>query len=111
MGERYGENARNQDEGIEYIDRYSQPDYTAVNANPGPNHLSDEELFDEINRRLSLHEGIDLTEISLQIQDGVVTLKGTVDSQRTRQIIQDITSRLGSLREIHNEILVEEGQE
>jgi hypothetical protein len=65
---------------------------------------SDEEVREEINRRLTEHPALDATGIEVQVQQGQVTLAGTVDDRDSKYIAQDIAHEVPGTRQVHNRI-------
>lgn len=57
---------------------------------PRPRPLGDEQLADDVLRRLHEDERLDLDELQVEVLSGRVALRGTVASERQREIIHKI---------------------
>jgi hypothetical protein len=55
---------------------------------------TDERLRELICERLHDHPDIDASDIEVDIRDGTVVLEGTVDSRRTRDLVEDVAEQL-----------------
>lgn len=67
---------------------------------------SDEDIFNDICSRLTDHGDIDAGEIEVQVEDGEVTLTGTVDSRRTKFMVEDTIDGVPGVDEIENRLSV-----
>lgn len=66
---------------------------------------SDERIKEMISEKLSDHHEIDATEITVSVQDGTVTLEGTVDSRRTKNAVEDVAEECGC-QDVQNNLRV-----
>jgi hypothetical protein len=71
---------------------------------------SDERIGEDINDRLTHHGWIDATEVEVEVQDRVVTLRGTVGSKREKRLAEDIAEGVSGIHDIHNELKVSRRQ-
>lgn len=67
---------------------------------------SDERLQEMICERLSEDPDIDASEISVSVQGGRVTIEGTVDSRRTKNLAEDVAEQLG-VNDVQNNLRVQ----
>lgn len=65
---------------------------------------TDERLRDDIADRLSADPQIDASDIEIAVQEGRVTLTGTVDRRQTRYRVEDIVDACHGVREIDNQL-------
>ena len=70
---------------------------------------SDERIREDINERLTDHPDIDASEIEVQVQNGEVVLRGTVDERHTKHLAEDLASRVFGVKDVRNEIRVNRG--
>src|SRR5205814_1762436 len=72
---------------------------------------SDERLREEIIDRLLQQEDINLEDIQVDVNDGIVTLSGTVDNRRTKHQIEDIIDGIWGVKDIANNLHLQGGSE
>ncbi len=66
---------------------------------------SDDRVREDICERLS-HSGLDVSEVSVEVKDGTVTLEGTVEDRWTKYVIEDHADDCLGVKEIDNRIRV-----
>jgi osmotically-inducible protein OsmY len=66
---------------------------------------SDERLLETICERLTDDPRIDASDIEVQVQQQVVTLRGSVDERRTKYAVEELVENAGA-RDIQNELRV-----
>jgi len=71
---------------------------------------SDDRIREDVNERLTDHPHIDASDIEVQVQNGEVTLSGTVDDRQAKRLAEDITESVSGVREVHNQIRVHQGE-
>jgi osmotically-inducible protein OsmY len=87
-------------------------EYDAGSYIPGPYagigprgyQRSDEDIFSEVCSRLTDHGDIDAREIEVEVEDGQVTISGTVDSRRTKFMVEDTIDSVPGVNDIHNRL-------
>ena len=72
---------------------------------------SDERILEEVNERLTWHGGVDATYIVARVENGEVTLEGTVDSRRAKRMAEDAIESIYGVSDIHNHLRVVRGQD
>lgn len=84
---------------------------TGTFAGRGPRNYqrSDERVREDINERLTADPRVDASEIDVRVQNGEVTLSGTVDERRTRRLAEEIIEDMPGVRDVHNELRVNKG--
>jgi osmotically-inducible protein OsmY len=65
---------------------------------------SDEDIFSDVCSRLTDHGDIDAREVQVEVDDGEVTISGTVDSRRTKFMVEDTVDSVPGVNEIHNRL-------
>lgn len=77
-------------------------------AGRGPRNYqrSDERVREDVNERLTADPRVDASEIDVRVQNGEVTLSGTVDERRTRRLAEEIIEDMPGVRDVHNELRV-----
>jgi hypothetical protein len=68
---------------------------------------SDERLREEVSDRLMADDEIDASEIEVQVQDGEVTLTGTVDDRLAKRRAEDCAERVMGVRDVMNQLRVQ----
>lgn len=71
---------------------------------------SDERIKEEVCEALSRHGEIDASDIEVEVQDGEVLLKGTVQERRIKRLVEDCVEDLSGVKEVHNQIRVSRQQ-
>ena len=69
---------------------------------------SDDRIREDINERLTQHPHIDATEIDIEVRNGEVTIKGTVDDRHAKRMAEDITEGVSGVKQVHNQLRVQE---
>lgn len=69
---------------------------------------SEESICEEVCERLTRHGRIDATDISVSVDDGEVTLEGTVENRRAKRMAEDIAESVRGVRDIHNRLRIEQ---
>lgn len=75
---------------------------------PGPKgyRRSDERIREDICERLWDEPRIDVGDVSVAVQDGVVTLEGSVPERRMKHVIEDIAAGCRGVEEVENRVHV-----
>lgn len=114
---------RAQDEG-EPRARYQEfePDdswsYTEIWLIPGPfNNVgprgytrSDQRLYEDVCERLMEHGQIDASDMEVKVENGEVTLSGSVNSREARRLAEDLAASVFGAKDVHNRVKVNGGQ-
>jgi osmotically-inducible protein OsmY len=67
---------------------------------------SDERVRDDVSEVLERHHEIDASEIEVKVENGEVTLSGTVEDRRAKRLAEDIIEGMPGVTEVHNQIRV-----
>jgi osmotically-inducible protein OsmY len=76
------------------------------NRGPKGYRRSDARVGDDVYERLSRADRIEVSEVSLHVQDGTVTFEGTVPERWMKYVIEDLASDVPGVRDIDNKIRV-----
>jgi osmotically-inducible protein OsmY len=77
-------------------------------AGRGPRNYqrSDDRIEEDVNEALTRHPGLDASEIDVKVQNGEVTLTGTVDSRQDKRMAEDAAESCSGVRDVHNQLRV-----
>ena len=67
---------------------------------------TDERIKELVSEALSDHHGIDASELEVDVEDGEVTLSGTVLDRSLKRLAEDIVERVSGVVDVHNTIRV-----
>lgn len=115
----YGENDYDlslgeDDSGRERTSRPRTYTYTEIWMIPGPQtgqgprnyQRSDERIQEDVSERLTQHGRINAKEIDVEVSNGEVTLKGTVESRYAKHMAEDVADSVSGVQEVHNQLRV-----
>ncbi len=68
---------------------------------------SDDRIKEDVNDRLTEHGDIDASDVEVDVQNGEVTLRGTVDSRHAKRLAEDIADSVSGVRDVRNELRVQ----
>jgi osmotically-inducible protein OsmY len=68
---------------------------------------SDDRIEEEINDQLTRHWSLDATDVQVEVNNGEVTLLGSVQTRRDRQLAEAIADSVFGVRDIHNRLAVQ----
>jgi BON domain len=70
----------------------------------GARRSSDDRIRDEICDRLEAHGAIDATDIDVKVENGEVTLEGTVSDRRSKRLAQSLADSVRGVEDVHNRL-------
>lgn len=70
---------------------------------------SDERIRDHLCEQLSYARGVDVSDVSVDVSEGVVSLTGTVRDRGQKYYIEDLADGTYGVKEVHNDIRVRHG--
>jgi hypothetical protein len=84
------------------------PEVLGRHAGRGPKNYrrDDERIREDVCIRLTDHPEIDASEIEVRVDNGEVTLSGTVDSRPVKRMAEDAVCSVGGVRDVHNQLRV-----
>jgi hypothetical protein len=69
---------------------------------------SDERIRDDVCEALTQHGHVDASEIDVSVENGEVTLRGTVADRRQKRIAEDALDGIAGIRDVHNQLRISE---
>lgn len=106
--------------GPDYYGRKYDYDYGSYpgRVTPGPYagrgprgyRRSDRRIEEDVNDHLTWHGELDASDIQVEIQDGVVTLTGTVRDRRAKRLAEDISDSIPGVQDVHNRLQLQSGR-
>ncbi|RYF94507.1 MAG: BON domain-containing protein [Caulobacteraceae bacterium] len=76
---------------------------------PADYRRSDDRIREDVNDRLTEDAHLDASGIQVAVQDGEVTLSGTVDSRHAKRHAEDLADRISGARHVQNNLRVSDG--
>jgi osmotically-inducible protein OsmY len=70
---------------------------------------SDERIKDDVCEQMAQHGDLDASAIEVRVENGEVTLQGSVDSRRAKHLAEDLVEDVFGVREVHNLLRVATG--
>jgi osmotically-inducible protein OsmY len=67
---------------------------------------SDERIKEEISDALYRHPRIDASDIEVDVKDGTVTLRGTVEDRQTKRLAEDLAEDCSGVTNVSNQLMV-----
>ncbi|WP_422650783.1 BON domain-containing protein [Cupriavidus sp. H18C1] len=67
---------------------------------------TDERICDEVCERLAEARDLDVSEVTVEVGSGIVTLSGTVSDRRAKYRVEDIAEEVMGVDEVRNNIRV-----
>lgn len=122
VSDAYGEGfgavrAREQDAGERYRgrtgtgDRYGTASGGFRGRGPKGYARSDERLKEDISERLSDDPDIDASDITVEVQGGMVTLTGQVESRWIKHHVENVIDRCSGVKDIENRLTLQRSQD
>jgi osmotically-inducible protein OsmY len=68
---------------------------------------SDARIEEDVCEHLTHHGMLDATGVQVQVENGEVTLTGTVESRQAKRLAEDILDGISGVRDIHNQLRVQ----
>jgi hypothetical protein len=67
---------------------------------------TDDRIREDVCDRLSWHDEVDATEISVSVSSGEVTLEGSVETRHMKRLAEDIAEDVPGVNDVHNRVRV-----
>lgn len=67
---------------------------------------SDDRIREDVCERLTMDHDVDASEIEVNVQDGVVTLNGSVNDRHAKRLAEDICESVRGVKDVQNNIRV-----
>lgn len=65
---------------------------------------SDAAILEDVNDRLTQHSWIDASDVNVGVDDGVVTLTGSVATRSDKRLAEDIADDVSGVWDVHNQL-------
>jgi len=77
-------------------------------AGRGPRnyHRSDASIYEEVCMRMTVHGQLDASDIEVTVENGEVTLQGSVRERRSKRLAEDIADRVSGVQDVHNRLSI-----
>lgn len=87
-------------------------DSPGPHAGRGPEgyRRADQRIHEDICQRLSDHGAVDASGISVKVEEGEVTLDGTVPERRMKRLAEDLAEEVRGVTDVHNHLRVKHGK-
>jgi osmotically-inducible protein OsmY len=72
---------------------------------------SDERITEDVNEALTQDHDLDASNITVEIQNGEITLKGTVSDREAKRRAEDIAESCSGVREVQNQLRIKRDDE
>jgi hypothetical protein len=106
----------------DYDEEYNAPGYWNYQRdwlNPGPYtgmgprgyRRTDERILEDVIARLTQHAQIDASQIEVEVQDGEVTLKGTVRDRRMKRMVEANVDMISGVIDVHNQLRLKQREQ
>ena len=78
----------------------------------GPSNYTrrDDLIAEDINQRLMFHGNLDAGHIDVNVDEGEVTLSGSVPDRRSKRLAEDIADSVLGVVDVHNELQIKNKQ-
>lgn len=87
-----------------YSDDWTQGPYSGVG--PRGYRRTDDRIRDDVNDRLTWHGYVDATDINVEVNDGIVTLSGEVNTRREKRMAEDAAESVLGVDDVNNQLRV-----
>lgn len=64
----------------------------------------DDEIREDVNERLTWHGYLDAQDIQVTVEDGIVSLEGTVEDRRAKRMAEDAADMVRGVRDVMNRL-------
>lgn len=85
---------------------YSETDHTG--RGPKGYTRSDSRIEEDVNETLEFDRHIDASEIEVKVDNGIVTLSGSVDSRHAKRHAEDIIENIKGVKDVRNQITIDQ---
>jgi hypothetical protein len=71
---------------------------------------SDARIEEDVCEHLTHHGMLDATGVQVRVENGEVTLTGTVESRQAKRLAEDILDAVSGVKDVHNQLRVQSVQ-
>lgn len=104
-GERAGRRLHEQGQRMQEGERERERERPGSHIGQGPKNYQrpDESIHEEVCELLAMGD-LDAREIEVEVQDGEVTLRGTIDRREWKRLAEDLAEQVSGVRDVQNQI-------
>lgn len=77
-----------------------------VGLGPRGYQRTDERILEDVCVRLTDHPYIDASDMEVHVENGEVTLSGTVDSRGSKRLAEEVAESASGVKDVHNRLRV-----
>jgi osmotically-inducible protein OsmY len=77
-----------------------------VGRGPRKYKRPDDRILEDVNERLTLHPMIDATDVEVTVQNGEVTLAGSIETNLMKRLAEDEVDCVWGVVDVHNQLRV-----
>ena len=81
-----------------------------VGRGPRGYRRPDSRIHEDICELLTRHGRIDASDVDVSVEQGVVTLRGSVDGRHTKRLVEDVIDDVTGVKDVRNELSVEQAE-
>jgi osmotically-inducible protein OsmY len=101
----YAEHRRQMSEGsLGLTDRRAEGPHRG--RGPKNYHRSDDRVREDVSERLSDDGNVDASDIEVSVEEGIVTLSGTVSTRREKRLAEDCCEGVPGVKDVSNQLRV-----
>jgi hyperosmotically inducible protein len=78
----------------------------AAGAWAAEKHVSDDQLYDNVRRKLANDADVKGGALEVDVKDGVVTLRGKVETEKQKAKATKLTRKVSGVKQVNNELAV-----
>jgi osmotically-inducible protein OsmY len=78
----------------------------AAGAWAAEKHISDDQIYDNVRRKLADDQVVKGGAMEVEVKDGVVTLRGKVESDQQKIRAAKIAHKISGVKDVNNELVV-----
>jgi hypothetical protein len=98
----YQDEPRESGLGLRHKEHVAQPSYAGVG--PRGYKRPDARIWEDVCERLTADADVDASDITVDVSQGEVTLRGTVESRRVKRRAEDLAEDVSGVRDVHNHL-------
>jgi osmotically-inducible protein OsmY len=68
--------------------------------------VSDDQIYDTVKRKLANDPDVKGGAVTVEVKDGIVTLKGTVESEKRKQKAEKLTRKVSGVKSVNNALTI-----
>ena len=90
----------------DYVSPHDAPPVSYRGRGPKNYQRGDERIFEDACERLAMDHDVDPSDIEVSVQDGIVTLNGTVRERWQKRRAEDIVDSVAGVKDVQNNVRV-----